>query len=186
MSPREKTDLSSFENSSYDPGAPFIIRGIWYVVSMVFFQAGLFPVSSFRKFLLNIFGAKIGRNVVIRSGVRIKYPWFLKTGNGVWIGEKVWIDNLCMVTIGNNVCISQGAFLLTGNHDYSNRSFDLFVKEIILEEGVWLGAKTVVCPGVRCKSHSVLGVGAVAVKDLDEYSVYAGNPAVKVRERSVQ
>lgn len=118
--------------------------------------------------------------------VNIKYPWYLTIGDNTWIGEQVWIDNLIEVTIGSNVCISQGAMLLTGNHDYSSVSFDLKVGSIVLEEGVWIGAKSVVCPGVTCASHAVLSVNSVATKNLLAYQIYQGNPAKLVRERNIQ
>ena len=87
------------------------------------------------------------------------------------------------MTIGSHVCLSQGVMLLTGNHNYTKPTFDLMVGKIILEDGVWLGALSVVCPGVTCGSHSVLSVGSVATKDLEAYGIYQGNPAMKVRER---
>jgi putative colanic acid biosynthesis acetyltransferase WcaF len=97
----------------------------------------------------------------------------------------VWIDNLTSVTIGDHVCLSQGALLLTGNHNYKKNTFDLITGPITLEDGVWIGAKSVVCPGVRCSSHSVLAVGSVAAKDLKPYFIYQGNPAAPVRERII-
>ncbi len=123
---------------------------------------------------------------MIKPGVNVKYPWFLTVGDYVWIGEQVWIDNLATVTIGNNVCVSQGALLLTGNHNYSKPTFDMVIKPIYLETGCWVGAKTVVCPGVTIGSHAVLGAGAVATKSLDAYGIYQGNPAVWVRKRVIQ
>lgn len=133
--------------------------------------------------LLHLFGAKIGKGVVIKSGVNIKYPWNLSIGDYSWIGENVWIDNLVQVTVGSNVCISQGAMLLCGNHNYKRQTFDLIVKPIVIEDGVWVGAQSTVCPGVTMHSHSVLSVGSIASKDLMPFSIYRGNPAVKVVER---
>lgn len=159
---------------------------LWYFVNVLFFINPLNPVSGIKVKLLRLFGAKIGTGVVIKPGVNIKYPWKMEIGNYCWIGEKVWIDNLGKVTIGNNVCISQGAMLLCGNHNYKKSTFDLIVKDIFLEDGVWIGAQSVVCPGVICKSHSILVINSVANKDLGPYSIYQGNPAVKVRERITQ
>ena len=179
-------DLSGFKNSWYQPGASRIKIICWLLFNAVFLQNSMNLSSSLKIFLLRIFGAKIGKNVLIKQSVNIKYPWNLSVGNNVWMGEKVWIDNLAKITIEANVCISQGAFLLTGNHDYKKPSFDLIVKEIKLEQGVWIGAKATVCPGVICKSHSVLSVGSVATDDLEPYSIYQGNPAVKVKERVIE
>jgi putative colanic acid biosynthesis acetyltransferase WcaF len=76
--------------------------------------------------------------------------------------------------------------LLCGNHDYKRSTFDLMVGDIILEEGVWIGAKSVVCPGIICRSHSILSVGSIASTTLDSYGIYRGNPAVKVKERDMK
>lgn len=104
-------------------------------------------------------------------------------GNYVWIGEEVWIDNLAPVSLGDHSCISQGAMLLCGNHNYLRSTFDLIIREIHLDNGAWVGARSIVCPGVRCGSHSVLSVGSVAVSNLEPYWIYQGNPAKQVKER---
>jgi putative colanic acid biosynthesis acetyltransferase WcaF len=98
----------------------------------------------------------------------------------------VWIDNLADVTIEDNVCISQGALLLSGNHNYKKSTFDLMIGEIILKEGSWVGAKSVVSPGVTLESHAVLGVNSVANRNLEAYYIYLGNPAQKIRYRNIE
>ena len=72
---------------------------------------------------------KVGRSVIIKPRVRIKYPWFLQIGDNSWIGEDVWIDNLDSVIIKENVCISQGAMLMSGSHNYKSEKFDLITKK---------------------------------------------------------
>lgn len=180
----KQVDFSKYDNSHYKPGSA-LRRGLWYIVSLVVFQSYIFPFSALKRSLLHMFGAKIATGVVIKPCVLIKYPWFLKVGKNSWIGEKAWIDNLAQVSIGENVSISQGAMLLTGNHNYKKVAFDLEVYPIIIEDGVWIGAKSVVCPGVTCHTHSVLSVGSIAMKNLDAYQIYSGNPAVLVRERII-
>ena len=128
----------------------------------------------------------MGTGLVIKTKVRIKNPWRLTVGDNCWIGESVWIDNLENVDIGNNVSISQGAMLLTGNHDYTISNFPYRLGKIILEDGVWVGAQSVVCPGVICKSHSILTVNSVASKNLEAWSIYAGNPAAFIRPRKME
>lgn len=135
--------------------------------------------------MLRLFGASIGKGVNIKPCVNIKYPWKLRVGDYTWIGENVWIDNLDMVTIGSHVCISQGALLLCGNHNYKKPSFDLSVAPIVLENGVWIGAKAVVCPGITSHSHSVLTVNSVMATNMDPYTIYSGNPASPVRKRMI-
>lgn len=178
-------DLSTFNNKWYKPGNP-VKRFLWYFINVLFIKNGWFPFSGFKRFWLKLFGAKIGKGVVIKPNVNIKYPWKLIVGDHVWIGENVWIDNLETITIGNNCCLSQGVFLLCGNHDYTSSSFDLMVKPIVLEDGAWIGAKAIVCPGVTVGTHAVLSVGSVATRNLDAYGIYSGNPASRIKERVIE
>ena len=180
-----KTDLSKYNNDWYQPGGSVLKKTCWYVLHAIFIHSA-FPFSSFKVFLLRLFGASIGTSVTIKPNVTIKYPWHLTIGNHVWIGEQVWIDNLSRVTIKNNCCVSQGAMLLCGNHDYSKTSFDLIVKDITLEEGVWIGAKSIVCPGVSIGSNTLLTVNSVATSNLEPWGIYQGNPAVKIKERVIK
>jgi putative colanic acid biosynthesis acetyltransferase WcaF len=180
-----KTKLSSFNNKWYKTGASQPKMLLWYFINLIFFTSRWLPDSGLKVFLLRTFGAKIGSGVVIKPAVNIKYPWRLTIGSNVWIGEQVWIDNLDDVVIGDNVCVSQGAMLLCGNHNYKKTSFDLIVGRITLEDGVWIGAQTVVCPGVICKSHALLTVGSVATQNLDAYTIYQGNPAKAIRKREI-
>ncbi len=182
---QQKTDLSKFNNDWYDHGGSMLKLMLWQVVSGLCFINHFSFFNAPKIFLLKLFGANVGKGVVIKQAVRIKYPWLLKIGDNAWIGEKVWIENHACVDIGNNCCISQGAMLLCGNHDYKRATFDLITQPIILEEGVWVGAHAVVCPGTTCKSHSVLTVNSVASGTLEPYCIYRGNPAQKVRTRSI-
>jgi putative colanic acid biosynthesis acetyltransferase WcaF len=183
-----KTQLDQFNTDWYKNNynsAGFFKNLIWYLFNSIFINSYL-PIPIFIKLLvLRCFGAKIGDNITLKPNVNIKYPWLLTIGNNVWIGENVWIDNLAKVTIADNVCISQGAMLLCGNHDYKKSTFDMIIGEIVLENGVWIGAKAIVCPKVIALSHSVLTTGSVAVKNLQAYGIYQGNPATKIREREI-
>ena len=179
-----QTDLSRYDISWYKPGPRWKVV-LWFLTNSVFLNNYLPLPISLKVSILRLFGAKIGQNVVIKPAVNIKYPWLLQVGNYVWIGEQVWIDNLSELIIGNNVILSQGAMLLTGNHDYRRPTFDLTTRPITLDNGVWIGAKAVVCSGVRCQSHAVLAVNSVATHSLNAYGVYQGNPAVYVRQREI-
>jgi putative colanic acid biosynthesis acetyltransferase WcaF len=183
----EKLALDQYNNDWFKKqiGASAFKQICWYFCNVIFFINPLNPGSSIKVALLRLFGAKIGKGVLIKPGVNIKYPWKLEIGDHSWIGEKVWIDNLASVEIGSHVCISQGAMLLTGNHDYTKKSFDLMISKIKLENGVWIGARSLVCPGVVCAEHSVLAAQSVASKNLEAYSVYQGDPAIFVKERKI-
>ena len=180
-----QTDLSKYNNTPYHPGAGRLKQVVWYYISAVFFKTSLFPVNGLKVILLKLFGAQIGTGVVIKPGINIKFPWLLKIGNNSWLGEKVWIDNLVPVTLGNNVCISQGAILQTGNHNYKQPFFDLITGNIILEDGVWISCGAIVNAGITAASHAILTTGSVATKNMEAYYIYQGNPAVKVRKREM-
>ena len=177
-----KVRLDQFNNDWFQPGGKLKIV-FWTLFSIVFIRTAFPWPILLKKRLLQTFGCKVGKGFVIKPRVNIKYPWKLTIGDYVWLGEQVWIDNLVSVRIHNHVCISQGAMLLTGNHDYMKSSFDLKVGEIILKSGVWIGAKSVVCPGVVCGENSVLSVSSVATKDLIANKIYQGNPANLKKDR---
>ena len=178
-----KVDLSKFDNNWYSTGGSLLKRCLWYFCSNVFVNSYIFPFSSIKVWILKRFGANIGKSVVVKPGVNIKYPWNLTIGNNSWIGEGVWIDNLDKVVISNDVCISQGAYLLCGNHNYKSTAFDLVIAPIEIHSGAWVGAKSIVCPGVKVGTHAVLTLGSVAVNDLDPWCIYKGNPAEVSKQR---
>jgi len=177
------------DNSTYkvtiDIGASLVKRLLWYITNAVIFRSRLIAYSALKVGLLKLFGANIAQGVVIKPAVNIKFPWKLSVGEFSWIGEEVWIDNLSNVSIGNDVTLSQGAMLLTGSHDFSRTSFDFISSPIVLEDGVWIGARAVVFGGVVVSTHAILGINSVAESDLDPYLIYKGNPAIPVLERKI-
>lgn len=175
--------LAAFDGSGFNKGAGFLKITLWYFVNALLVRASWNPFMGIKIVLLRMFGAKIGKGLVIKNNVVIKSPWNLTVGDDCWLGEDCWIDNLDKVCIGNNVCISQGALLLTGNHDYTVSSMPYRNAAITLEDGAWIGAKAVVCPGVTVRRNAILTVGSVATKEMEENGIYQGNPAVRVRTR---
>lgn len=183
---KNKCDLSSFSPKNFDKGVGILKQTLWYFVNALLVRASWNPFMGIKIVLLKMFGAKIGKGLVIKNNVCIKFPWKLTLGDNVWLGEGCWIDNLDKVTIGNNVCISQGALLLTGNHDYTSKSFDYRNAPIIVEDGAWIGAKAVVCPGVTVRSHAILTVASIVTKEMEAYGIYQGNPAKIIRKRIIK
>jgi len=178
-------DLSKFSNRDFNKGASIFKIIFWYFINALFIRPSIFPFMGFKLFLLRLFGAKIGKRTCLKPCVLIKSPWNLVIGDNCWIGEKVWIDNLDKVEIGNNVCISQGALLLTGNHDYKTTSMPYRNAPIIIEDGAWIGGRAIVCSGVTVHTNAILTVGSVATKDMEPNGIYQGNPALKIRERKI-
>jgi putative colanic acid biosynthesis acetyltransferase WcaF len=152
-------------------------------MSLLIFESAWFPFYSWKINILRLFGAQIGSGIVIKPKVYIKYPWMLEMGNNVWIGEGARIDNLAFVKIGSDVCISQNAFLLTGNHNYREEKFNLMIGSITIEDEVWVGASVVVCPKTVLSKGTVVGVGSVISGTTVCDEVYRGNPAISIRSR---
>lgn len=181
--------LLKVNNASYktthDPGAGIIKMSSWYFCNVLFFKNPLLPLSGLKVFLLRLYGASVGRGVVIKPSVNIKYPWKLSIGDHCWIGERVWIDNLSGVVMGESVTLSQDAMILTGSHDHTKTTFDFISFPVTLEDGVWIGARAVVYGGVTAGSHAILGINAVAESNLEPYTIYKGNPAVPVIKRNI-
>jgi len=156
--------LDRFDNSDFDRGASRLKEVLWWVIRSLLF-APWFPVPSFLKvFSLRLFGAVIGRGVVIRSRVNVTFPWNLRIGDHVWIGDEVLILSLAPVTIGSHVCISQRAFLCTGSHKFRSEAFDLVTRPIVIGEGSWVAANVFIGPGVTIASGSVCPAGSVVMK----------------------
>ena len=175
-------DLSIYDNSDFDRGAPRWKEAVWVLVRFLFFQNALPWPSSLRCVLLRVFGAKIGRNVVIRANVNISFPWRLTIGDHVWIGEDVGILTLAPVTIESNVCISQRGYLCTGSHDFRREDFKLRVAPISVREGSWIAAACFIAPGVEIGSGAVVSAGSVVFDSVAPKTFVRGNPATVVSE----
>lgn len=142
--------LDTFPSPQISGNRNLIWRISWYICSVFLFEHPLAILPNRAKAsILRFFGAKIGKGLVLKPRVKIKYPWFLNLAQNVWLGELVWIDNHTTVTIGSNVCVSQGAYLFTGNHDWSDSAFSFFCKPIFIGDGVWITAGQFLGPGTE-------------------------------------
>ncbi|WP_416982169.1 putative colanic acid biosynthesis acetyltransferase [Streptomyces sp. T028] len=157
--------LRGFTGAGYDKGRPPLVQAAWYAAQHLLFTQWWFP-ARWRPPLLRAFGARVGRRVLIRRGVRVHWPWKLDVGDDVWIGEDAWILNLEPVTIGHDSCVSQSALLCTGGHRRRSATFEFDNGPIRLEPGSWVAARAVVLRGVTVGRGAVVGAGAVAHQDL--------------------
>jgi putative colanic acid biosynthesis acetyltransferase WcaF len=174
-------DLRTYK-SKLDRGVPRLKEGLWLTAQFLFFALPYPLPSAFRVWILRRFGAKIGCKVVIRSGVRVSFPWRLTVGDYSWIGEDVSILSLDHVTIGANCCVSQRAFLCTGSHRFDRLGFDLVTKPIRIHDGVWVAAQVFVAPGIEIGANSMCIAGSVVLDDVPAGCIVQGNPAV-IRSR---
>ena len=153
-------DLGTYNSSPYN-----ILDRLYFLCWEPFkwlFQFSVFP-RKLRPVLLRLFGSKVGYNVIIKPRVTIKDPRLLQIEFNSWIGENVWIDNHDFVVIGNNVCISQGCYLLCGSHDFNKSTFDLLTKPIRIGNGSWLTANVTLLPGTNV-GNSVMIFPGITVK----------------------
>ncbi|BBD69163.1 transferase hexapeptide repeat containing protein [Nostoc commune NIES-4072] len=177
--------LNQYTVGDYTPGAPYWKQLLWYFVGSPLVESYWLPLSAFKIWILRIFGAKIGQGVRIKPGVRVKFPWRLNIGDFVWIGEDAWIDNVAPVTIQSHVCLSQGVYLCTGNHDWNHPDFKLISAPIHIQESSWIAARSVIGPGVTVGRGAVLTLGGVTGKSLEPMTIYAGNPAQPIKQRKL-
>lgn len=182
--PPWRVRLDRFDNSGFHRGRSRWVEALWLAASMLIVQSGL-PGSGVRIWLLRAFGARIARGVVIKPRVTVKFPWRLSIGAHSWIGEHVWIDNLDEVTIGAQCCLSQGAYLCTGSHDWSKPTFDLITRPIFIEDEAWICAKASVGPGVRIGRGAVLGFGCVATRDVTPWALHTDGVMPRPNQRNV-
>lgn len=169
--------LKSFSNGNFERGASGFKEALWLALSGILVESWL-PGSSWRCWLLRSFGASVGRRVVIKPRVRVKFPWRLSIEDDVWIGESVWIDNLDFVTIGHDTCLSQGVFLCTGSHDWKSSTFDLVTRPIFIASHVWVGAMARVAPGAILGEGAVVAMGASVKGELMPYMIFGDSSLV--------
>lgn len=173
-----KTRLDLFDAAKgLDRGRPRAVEAIWYVLKCLVLLSPLPWPSAMRVALLRLFGARVGRGVNIKPRVNVHFPWKLEIGDHAWIGEEVFILNFEPVRIGAHTCISQRAFLCTGNHDFRDPAFSFRNAPITIGDGAWVGAGAFVGPGVLIGEEAVATAGTVVTKSLTAGMIYSGNPA---------
>jgi putative colanic acid biosynthesis acetyltransferase WcaF len=177
--------LAEYSNEEFSRGRSALTELFWLFVSGLFVESFI-PGSRLRVLLLKLFGAKIAKGVIIKPGVKIKFPWRLQIGQDCWIGERVWIDCLAQVTIKDNCCISQGAYLCTGSHDWKDKRFALVTQAITIQRCAWIGAFARVAPGVEVAEGVVLAMGSVLSGQTVAWGVYRGCPAEWLKQRELR
>lgn len=178
--------LDSYTTGSYTPGAPLWKQMAWFFLGYPLVETRWLPISLLKVVVLRFFGAKVGKGVRIKTGVKVKFPWRLEIGDYAWIGEDVWLDTVAEIYIESHVCLSQGVYLCTGNHDWTDPDFGLKPAPIWLKQGSWIAARATVAPGVTVGEGAILALGSTATQSLAPMTIYAGNPAQPIKPRRMQ
>jgi putative colanic acid biosynthesis acetyltransferase WcaF len=155
----------------------------WNICWALLYKTSPRPLHSWRSFLLRLFGAKMGPNCHFYPRSRVWAPWNLICANQVTAGDGVEIYNPAPITLGSHAILSQEAYLCGATHDYDDPAFPLIAYEMNIGPYAWVCARASVAPGVNVGEGAVLGLGSVATRSLEAWTVYAGVPAVKVKER---
>jgi putative colanic acid biosynthesis acetyltransferase WcaF len=181
---RPGVDLSSYRKAGR-PG-DLLRRALWECVQLPFHPLRPRGLSWMRVALLRMFGAKIGKNVLICGGVRVHVPWNLELGDYAAIGDKVEIYNLAPIRIGAHTTVSQHTYLCASSHDYTRSDFPLYSLPITVGPQAWIAAGAFVAPGVTIGEGSVVGARSVVLRDIPPWTVAAGNPCKLIKPREVR
>ena len=182
MEARRYQDLSQFEGTTR--GRAAWRAQLWWLFQALFVLPTPQFMFSWRRFALTLFGAKIGKNVLIRPGVRVTYPWNLTMGDCVWIGDNATLYSVADISIGSHSVISQEAYLCAGTHDYREVSFPFVSAPIRIADECWVAARAFIGPGVEVGHAAVIGAGSIVASNVVAETIVAGNPAKVVGKRT--
>ena len=179
-------DLSQYDMSNFDRGRASWIVILWWFVQAIAFPLSLHNLNGFRCWLLRLFGAKIGKKVVIRPTARFIYPWKVTIGDHSWIGDDVVFYSVDSIYIGSHAVVSQKSYLCTGSHDIQQPTFPLVTAPIQIGNGAWVATDCFVAPGVTIGANSVIGARSSVFRDVPPQQVAWGSPCKARYERTLQ
>lgn len=176
-------DLEKFRVPLGFRGRPAWFVQLWWMVQSTIF--GLSPqfMYGLRRFILRLFGAKIGKNVLIRPSARVTYPWKVSIGDRAWVGDDAVLYSLGEITIGADSVVSQKCYVCAAGHDYSKSGFDICATKVVIGKEVWIAADVFVAPGVEIGDGAVIGARSNVFGAIPPYMVCYGNPAKPVKKR---
>ncbi|WP_445371848.1 putative colanic acid biosynthesis acetyltransferase [Methylomonas sp. HW2-6] len=160
----------------------FIVQ-LWWMTQATLFACSPQFLYGWRRFLLRLFGAKIGNSVIVRPSVKVTYPWKLTIGDNSWIGDDVELYTLGEIEIGNNAVISQRSYLCTASHDYTKDSFEIFERKINIGDEVWIATDVFIAPGITIGARAVIGARSTVLNDMPSGMVCVGYPAKPIKPR---
>ena len=176
-------NLSKFEMPKGFRGRNAVFVQAWWFVQSTFFSMSPQFCYRWRNFLLRLFGAKIGKGVIIRPTVKITYPWKVSIDDYSWVGDGANLYSLGRITIGKNSIKKKKSYLCTGSHDYLSDNFEIYSKDITIGDGCWLATDVFIAPGVTIGNDCLVGARSSVFSDLEGNHIYLGNPACKIKKR---
>lgn len=156
---------------------------LWWLVQATLFRASPQFLYGWRRFLLRLFGAKVGEGVLLRPTVRTTYPWKVEIGDYAWIGDDVVLYSLGPIKIGAHAVVSQKSYICTGSHDYTSADFAIYARAIEIGAGAWLATDVYVAPGIQIGEGTVVGARSAVFKNLPAGMICLGSPAKPIKPR---
>lgn len=175
--------LDQFKLPNNFRGRSPITVQLWWIIQSTLFAGSPQFMYGWRRFLLRLFGAQIGKNVIIRPTVRIQFPWNVTIGDHSWIGDNVVLYSLADIIIGSHVVISQQSYLCTGTHDPKSISFDIYGHNINIQDQCWIATDVYIAPGITIGYGTVVGARSSVFKDLPAGKICLGSPAQIIKDR---
>ncbi|QGQ94352.1 colanic acid biosynthesis acetyltransferase WcaF [Paenibacillus psychroresistens] len=175
--------LDLYTQEGYSRGRSGLIVLLWWFVQGTLFRFSLHQMYGWRRWLLRLFGAEIGRKVKIRPSAKFTYPWKVAIDDFSWVGDSVEFYSLDTITVGKHCVISQKSYLCTGSHDLTDVRFGLITKPITIKDGVWIASDVFVYPGVTLEEMAVVSARSTVTNNVPAEEIYAGTPAQYIKHR---
>lgn len=179
----EFQNLASFCLPNNFRGRSAFIVQLWWLVQGTVFSCSPQFMYGWRRWLLKLFGAKIGKNVLIRPTVKVTYPWKVSIGDFSWIGDDVVLYSLGEIEIGHHTVISQRSYLCAASHDYAQPNFPIFAKKICIGNQVWIATDTFIAPGINIGEGALIGARSTVLHDMPAAMICVGYPAKPIKPR---
>jgi len=176
-------DLASFSQPADFRGRSAAFVQLWWLVQSTLFACSPQFMYGWRRWLLRMFGANVGHNVLLRPSVRVTYPWKVTIGDYSWIGDDVVLYSLGEIVIENNVVISQRSYICTGSHEHNAPDFPIYARKVVVCSEAWLATDVFVAPGLKIGAGAVVGARSSVFEDLPAAMICRGNPATPIRPR---
>jgi putative colanic acid biosynthesis acetyltransferase WcaF len=185
-SPKEMAmqKLQSFKLPNEFRRQSAVVVQIWWLVQSTLFACSPQFMYGWRRWLLRLFGAKVGKGVLVRPSAKVTYPWNVSIGDFAWIGDDVVLYSLGEIEIGANAVVSQRSYLCAASHDYTQPDFPIYAKKICIGSQTWLATDVFVAPGVTIGEGAVVGARSSVFNDLPPTMVCVGSPAKPVKPRN--
>jgi putative colanic acid biosynthesis acetyltransferase WcaF len=183
---KQEMDLASFDGSTLVRGRGKSIEALWWLFRVAFVQTSFPWPSGFRKSILQLFGASIGKGFYCRPGLAVHFPWKLTIGDNVWIGERCTLHNLEKIEIGSNTAIAHEVFITTGSHDIYDSKFGYLNRAVAISSSCVISSRATILSGCHIQTGAVVAAGAVVTKDVPYWNVVAGVPAKTIGIRELR